>query len=68
MLLECTNMVLQKCRPSFASSSSPKHHFSKFLSQLVNCGNKDGTIIYRNIRKFVVFSKINMNENNWKHE
>ena len=56
MMLGCTNIVLQKCRTFCASSSSPKHHFSKFLSLLLQWCNKEGTIhIDGNISKSVVF-------------
>ena len=37
-------IVLQNCQPSSASSSTAKHHFSKFPLRLLNWRNKDGTI------------------------
>ena len=59
MMIECTNIVWQKCWTSSASSSTPKHHFSKCLSLLLNCHNKEDTInIDCNIWKSVVFSKL----------
>ena len=58
-MLWCTNIVWQKCRTSFASFSSPKHHFLKFLPRLLHCHNKEGTIsIVWNIWKSVVFSTV----------
>ena len=44
MMLRCTNIVLQNCDASSASSSSSKHHFSKFFPRLFHWCNKEGTI------------------------
>ena len=56
MILSCTHMIRQKYPTSFFPSSSPKHHFSKFSSQLFNWRIKEGTIkIDCNIWKSVVF-------------
>ena len=56
IMLGCTNIILQKRQASSASSSAPKHHFSKILSQLLHWCNKEGTIDFEcNIWKSVVF-------------
>ena len=56
MILSCTHVIRQKYPTFFLPSSSSKHHFSKFLSQLFNWRIKEGTIkIDCNIWKSVVF-------------